>query len=243
MALQLQWVGLAGWLMKQDDGPDIAMDPYEPQIVADACGVDDVGVFDFRIKADTALVSSVTDRAHCFVKAVQGDPQVINALDVAQGKISPKINGEPIFAVQAAEAPHHPEGPDDNALYAFKADGLWFVHMGDLGYGIGPAELAPFDGHCDVLMALVGENLTLTLDALEPMIKFLNPTWILPMHYNLPPLSAGMTKVDEFLRRRSRDPVVHVRHHTVTFPLPRLSNEWPTIVVLEPSGYEPSERY
>ena len=243
MALQMQWVGLAGWLMTQDDGPDIAMDPYEPQVVADACGVPDVDVFDFRIKADTLLVSSLTDKAHSYVKAVNGNPNVINALDVAQGKISPKINGEPMYAVQAAEAPHHPEGPDDNALYAFKADGLWFLHMGDLGYGIGPDELAPFAGHCDVLLALVGEHLTLGLEELEPMIEFLNPTWILPMHYNQPPLSAGMTKVDAFLRLRSSDPVVHLRHHTATFPLPRLSHERPTIVVLEPSGYEPSERY
>ena len=47
----------------------------------------------------------------------------------------------------------------------------------------------------------------------------------------------GMTPVEVFLKRRPRDPVVHVRHHTVPLPPPRLSTRRPTLVVLEPSGY------
>lgn len=82
-------------------------------------------------------------------------------------------------------------------------------------------------------------NLTLHLDELEPMIDFLNPTWIVPMHYNLPPITAGMTTVDVFLKRRPRDPVIFARHHTVTFPLPSAGLGRPSIVVLEPSAYQP----
>ena len=240
MAVHLQWVGLATFHLRQDDGPSIAMDPYDPAIVAAACGVDDPAVFDFRLQAETVLVSSLTDEAHSYSEAVEGNPRIINALDVAKGKRDVEINGEPMFAVQAAEAPHHPEGPDDNALYAFKAGGLWFLHMGDLGYGIGADELAPFAGRCDVLLTLVGEHLTLRLGELEPMIEFLNPTWIVPMHYNLPPLTAGMTTVDVFLKRRPRDPLIYARSHTVTFPLPSGGLDRPTIVVLDPSGYEPT---
>ena len=237
MAVHLQWVGLATFHLEQDGGPAIAMDPYDPAVVAAACGLDDPAVFEFRLQAETCLVSSVTDEAHSYDQAVEGKTQLINALDVAQGK-QVEINGEPMYAVQAAEAPHHPDGPDDNALYAFKAGGLWFLHMGDLGYGIGADELAPFAGRCDVLLTLVGEHLTLDLDELDPMIEFLNPTWIVPMHYNLPPITAGMTKIDAFLKRRSGDPVIFARHHTVTFPLPSGGLGRPTIVVLEPSGYE-----
>ncbi len=240
MSVHLQWFGLATFLMRQDDGPTIAMDPYEPNVVAAACGVDDPSVFEFKVQADTVLVSSLTDEAHSNHEAVEGYTQLINALDVAQGTREVEINGEPMYAVQAAEAPHHPEGPDDNALYAFKAGGLWFLHMGDLGYGIGAEELAPFAGRCDVLLALVGEHLTLELDALDPMIEFLDPTWIVPMHYNLPPLTAGMTRVDEFLKRRSGDPVIFARHDTVTFPMPSGGLGRPTIVVVDPAGYEPA---
>ena len=239
MAVHLQWVGLACFHLRQDEGPTIAMDPYDPAVVAAACGIADPAVLDFRLQADTVIVSSLTDKAHSYYKAVEGEPRLINALDIARGRREVHFSGEPMIAVQAAEAPHHPEGPDDNALYAFKAGGLWFLHMGDLGYGIGEDELAPFAGRCDVLLTLVGENLTLHLDELEPMIDFLNPTWIVPMHYNLPPITAGMTTVDVFLKRRPRDPVIFARHHTVTFPLPSAGLGRPSIVVLEPSAYQP----
>ena len=243
MATNLEWVGHACFRLWQDGGSTIAMDPYDPKEVSRACGVDDPSVFELRLQADTVIVSSLTDEAHAYYQAVEGDPEVINALDVAQGVNKPKINGEPLIAVQAAEAPHHPDGPDDNALYAFKSGDLWFLHMGDLGYGIYEDELAPFSGRCDVLLALVGEGLTVGLEELDRMIDILNPTWIVPMHYECPPLAAGMTRIDGFLKRRSRDPLIHVRHHTVTIPLATLGRDRPTIVVLEPSGFEPEERY
>ena len=78
---------------------------------------------------------------------------------------------------------------------------------------------------------------------IDAMIDFLKPTWIVPMHYYLPPLGgegepgSGMAPVDDFLNRRSRDPVIVARHHTVTFPLTKSDDGRPTIVVLEPSGY------
>ena len=74
------------------------------------------------------------------------------------------------------------------------------------------------------------------------MIDFLKPAWIVPMHYNLPPLTAGMTKVDAFLERRPRDPVIYPRHHTVTFPLPPVGPGRPSIVVLEPPPISLFER-
>jgi len=241
MAFNLEWVGLAGFRLIPDEGPVIVMDPYDPTIVADASETERA-LLDYRVQGDILLASSLTDKAHSYIPAVDGEPEVINALDIAKGKIQPKLFGEPVIAVQAAESPFHPEGPDDNAMYAYKIDDLWLMHMGDLGYEVGPDELAPFAGHCDILLALTGEYLTMTLDSLDRMIEILSPTWIVPMHYKLPPLGpAVMLKLAPFLQRHPRDPVIHVRHHTVSFPLPQLVPDRPTIVVLEPSAYEPTE--
>ena len=241
MAFNLEWVGLAGFRLIPDEGPVIVMDPYDPTIVADASETERA-LLDYRVQGDILLASSLTDKAHSYIPAVDGEPEVINALDIAQGKIQPKLFGEQVIAVQAAESPFHPEGPDDNAMYAYKIDDLWLMHMGDLGYEVGPDELAPFAGHCDILLALTGEYLTMTLDSLDRMIEILSPTWIVPMHYKLPPLGpAVMLKLAPFLQRHPRDPVIHVRHHTVSFPLPQLVPDRPTIVVLEPSAYEPTE--
>ena len=237
MSVQLEFVGHACFRLWEDGRPTIVMDPFGHE----ECELEDDG---FRLDAETVIVSSLTDPAHDNVNLVNGHPHVINALDVATGKIQESINGEPIYAIPAAEIPDHPDGPEDNALYAIKAGGLWFNHIGDLGFGLSDEELAPWSGRCDVLLAITGQKLTIKYDDIDKMIDFLKPTWVVPMHYYLPPLGGevdtgwGMAPIDEFLNRRSRDPVFIVRHHTVTFPLTKTEDGRPTIVVLEPSGYK-----
>ena len=234
MAVHLQWVGMACFRLWEEPTSAIAMDPYTPESI----GLVDDGQ---RLDADTVIVSSLTDVAHANVGLVGGHPKVINALDVARGETA-EIFGQQLIAVEAAEVADHPDGADDNALYAFQAGGLWFLHMGDLGYGLDAEQLAPFADRCDVLLALTGEALTLKFDELDPMIDILDPAWIVPMHYGLPPVSGikrRMTRLEPFLKRRHLDPVIFCRHHTVTFPLPSPVQQRPTIVVLEPAGYDP----
>ena len=66
------------------------------------------------------------------------------------------------------------------------------MHMGDLGYGLSKEELAPFRNHCQVMLAIVGQFNTLSLGDLGEMIEYLNPKWIVPMHFALPPVAGPM---------------------------------------------------
>jgi len=231
MTLELEFVGHACFRLWEDGRPSIVMDPFTHSAVK----IPDTGA---RLDADTVIVSSLTDAGHDNVTFVSGSPRIINAYDIARGQATAIINGESVITVEAAEITDHPEGSDPNALYAFKAGGLWFLHMGDVGFGLSAEQLQPFVGHCDVLLALVGEGLTVTLDALEPMIEILKPSWIFPMHYELPPIVGKMSSVDKFLQRYPRNPVIVPRQHSIALPLPELSPDRPTIVVLEPSGYK-----
>ncbi len=237
MSVQLEFVGHACFRLWENGAATIVTDPYNHG----PARLEDDGS---RLDAETVIVSSLTDEAHNNVAFVRGNPRVINALDVATGASSATINDEPLVAIAVKEvADHYLHDPMDNAMYAFKAGGLWFAHLGDLGYGLGEDELAPWVGKCDVLLAIIGEELTVKLHELEPMIDFLKPTWVVPMHYGLPPFGGTaprMKSIDAFLDRRPRDPVFIVRHHTVTLPLPKPGDGRPTIVVLEPSGYVPT---
>ena len=239
MSVELEFVGHACFRLWEDGRPTIVMDPFSHV----QCRLPDDG---FRLDAETVIVSSLTDAAHAHVALLRGEPQVINALDVATGKRSATINGEPLATIRAAEIPDHPTGPDDNALYAFTAGGLWFAHMGDVGIELGAEEWAAFQGKCDVLLTLTGQRYTPKFPELDRIIEILAPSWIVPMHYGLPPLGGegdsgwGMSPVGDFLQHRSCDPVVLVRDTKVAFPLPRPAGGRPTIVVLEPSAYTPT---
>ena len=90
------------------------------------------------------------------------------------------INSEPLATIAASEIPDHPEGTDDNALYAFKAGGMWFAHMGDLGIDLSDTALETFRGKCDVLLAITGEQYMPKSPELDRIFEFLKPTWIFP---------------------------------------------------------------
>jgi L-ascorbate metabolism protein UlaG (beta-lactamase superfamily) len=208
------------------------MDPYTLSDV-------DRAEEDPTIEGDTVIVSSLEDKAHSNIKIVRGTPRVINALDVAVHNGQIQVDGSPIIAVGAAESPIHDSGsPKDNALYALQVGGVWIMHMGDLGYGLTAEELNPFVGRCDLLLAIVGEYNTVSLEDLDLMIDRLQPRWIVPMHY-LIWFPSKMRPVTDFIKRRPNDPVIYARSSTVRFPMEINGTRHPAIVVLEPSGCPP----
>ncbi len=236
MSINLEWVAHACFRVWRDAGPIIVMDPYTPEVL----GFEG----DQTIEGDTIIVSSLTDKAHGFPKLVQGHPRVINALDLLQQGTQAQVDGSPIVAVGASESAGRPEefgAPKDNALYGLKIGDLWVVHLGDLGYGLPADELTPFVGRCDLLLALVGQTLTIPLGDLDVLIDYLNPKWIVPMHYALAPLIEDMRPLSEFVTRRTRDPVIYARCSRVKFPLEIPGLRRPTIVVLDPCGYQQTE--
>ena len=150
-----------------------------------------------------------------------------------------EINGNALVTVQAAEHPEHTDHSlNDNALYSFQVGRLRFMHMGDLGFELSPEKLGPFKHHCDVFMAIRVEQNMPTYEEVGRMVDFLEPPFLSPMHYNIPPLLFGMSGIAKFLNFRSKFPVYLARHHTVSLSfLTEVAR--PTIVVLEPSRYDP----
>lgn len=233
MSTQLEFVGHACFRIWEEGRPTLLLDPFTPQTVLLAG--------DLKLEAETVIVSSLTDPAHDNYRMATGNPVLINALDVARGQATATINGEALITVAAHEAANHTEhSPMDNALYAFKVGGLWIMHMGDLGYRLDEKELRPFLGHCDLFLVITGEANTPAHADLSAMIDILQPRWLVPMHYNLPPITFTMSPIQKFLGHRATDPVVFARHHTISLPAPELTPGRPTILVLEPSGYAAS---
>ncbi len=229
--LEIEFIGHACFRIWEDGKPTIMTDPYTHSDL----GMEDDGV---TFEADTVIISSAIDLSHNNYALAGPNATVINALDVAVGKTEAIINNAPVIGIPVTENPEHPTGPDDNGMYAFKAGGLWFAHVGDVGHGMSEEELAPWVDHCDVLLAITGEVFSLTLEELDPMIDFLKPKYVFPMHYRIPPGGEKMLPVSHFLNRRAEDPVLVVNDTKVALPLAQVKAGHPTIVVLRPAGWE-----
>ena len=173
--MKVTWYGHAAFGLDPDSGPRVITDPYTPE---------GVGYAPITDSADLVLISSDDDSAHCRADLIAGDPEVVNALTVAQTGGTATACGVEITAIEAAEWDHHPEHevPGQNGMYRFTLDGIRFAHMGDVGNPLTDAQQAFFD-HTDVLFALAGGYLTLELPDLMEMIHRTRPRLVIPMHF------------------------------------------------------------
>ena len=178
------------------DGIAVITDPYTP------------GVSGFRPihePADLVIMSSRTDDFHSDPSHVEGDPVVVNALELPpEGTV---VLGVPIRGFEAYESRTFDyqgelgRDPDANALYHFTLGGLRVLHMGDLGNAVDPAQLAQLAGQVDILLALAGEHATIGLDDLDDAIAAIRPRVVIPMHYWHERGVLKIEKVDRFLAR------------------------------------------
>lgn len=173
--MNITWYGHAAFGLIPEDGPRIITDPYTPE---------GVGYSPIADAADVVIISSDDDSAHCRADLINGNPDIINALDVAQSEGHTKARGVNIHAIEAAEWDHHPEHavPGQNGMYRFSLDGIAFAHMGDVGNPLTDAQQAFFKD-TDVLFALAGGYLTLELPDLMAMIHRVQPKLVIPMHF------------------------------------------------------------
>lgn len=173
--MQIRWYGHAAFRIAPEDGPTLITDPYTPE---------GVGYAPITDKADLVITSSSDDDAHCRADLINGDPRVLDALDVARGGGTAVAAGLPVAAIEAAEWEHHPEHevPGQNAMYRFELDGLRIAHMGDVGNPLSPAQQEFFED-VDILLALAGGYLTIELPDLMEMIHRMRPRLVIPMHF------------------------------------------------------------
>ena len=173
--MEIKWYGHAAFGLTSASAPRIITDPYTPE---------GVGYAPIADPADLVIISSDDDSAHCRADLISGEPEVVNALTVAQSGGQTEALGVEISAIEAAEWDLHPEHevPGQNGMYRFTLDGIKFAHMGDVGNPLTDQQQAFFDG-TDILFALAGGYLTLELPDLMEMIHRTRPKLVIPMHF------------------------------------------------------------
>jgi len=227
--MHLHWYGHACFRL-EGGGLSIVTDPYTPE----QAGLDPV-----REPADVVLMSSALDEAHANAAMIPGAPRVLNALDAVDAPVA-VADGVVVEAVAAMEGVDRPDDPKANALYRFELDGVAVCHMGDVGRPLDEEQLAPLRGRVDVLLALAGAGPTIALPDLDEAIAQIAPRIVIPMHHRTPSIRYRVGPVEDFLARRTRDPIV--RHDGSVMDIdPNALPEVLTVHVLQPS-HDPQVR-
>jgi len=87
-----------------------------------------------------------------------------------------------------------------STMYLINVDGIDILHLGDLGCELSQEDLEKIP-NVDVLMIPVGGKYTIDAKTAVKVISAIEPSYVLPMHYNTPDLTGieGLSGIDEFL--------------------------------------------
>ncbi len=164
--MKIKWFGHSCFMVTSENGTKILIDPYK-----NALG--------YKLPEEIAadIVATSHDHSdHNYIQAVKGSFVHINET----GRFSEygiEIKGVETFHDKVSGAKK-----GKNTIYNFKIDGINICHCGDLGHTLNSGLIKEI-GNVDILLLPVGGGYT--IDAFEAVnvMKQLNPTVVIPMHY------------------------------------------------------------
>ena len=212
--MDINWLGQACFKLKGKQA-SLVLDPYSNKI-------------GFRLpKVEAEVVTVSHDHYdHNAAAEVSGNPFVID------GPGEYEIKGINVVGVSSFHDNKKGQERGKNILYSVRMDGLNIAHLGDLGQDQLSAEQIDSLGNVDILMIPVGAVYTIDASTATKIVASLEPSLIIPMHYQDEDSSVDLEPVQKFLKEMGKEEIEPIKKLTVTKD--RLPSET-QVVVLEKS--------
>lgn len=188
--MDIKYLGHSSFFIKSKDAR-VVTDPYDSTI----------GIKFPKTEADIVTISH-HHGDHNKVEGVTGSPLIIDW----PGEF--EKNGVRIFGYQTFHDKKKGEERGENIMYKFIADNISIVHCGDLG-------LVPDDnfleevGAVDILLVPVGGYYTIDASEAVELVKKIEPSIVIPMHYNRNDLNqetfGKLSGIEDFLKKIGAD--------------------------------------
>lgn len=195
----------------------LVTDPFNPQMI---------GIKFPKVEADIITISH-DHGDHNFKSAVEGQPIIVS------GPGEYEIKGVKIIGVASFHDGSKGSERGKNTIYKIVLDGISIVHCGDLGHKLDDGQLEILEGS-NILLIPVGGFYTIGGAQASEVVSQINPSIIIPMHYNSPNLDqkifSKLTDAGPFLKEMGKEGIVPQPKLVVTKE--KLPVE-PTVVVLE----------
>ena len=187
--MEIKYLSHSSFLIKTKDAK-VVMDPFDSKFV---------GLKFSKQEADVVTISH-EHKDHSFTELIEGTPLILTW----PGQFEKK--GVRLWGISSFHDKVGGKEQGENVMYKIESEGVSILHCGDLGTSLTDAQLDEI-GDVDILMVPVGGKHSLTADEAIHLIKKIEPSIVLPMHYGRPDiLIEGLAPLDEFLKKMGVEP-------------------------------------
>lgn len=196
--MEITWYGHSCFRMMERGVASIVTDPFDESI----------GYETPRLRADIVTISH--------------DAPGHNAESIVKGKVHTlvrageyEIGGVFITGVATYDSNQRAEDLRLNVIYVFDFGGLTVCHLGDLDHVPDQSQIEAL-GPIDVLLVPVGGGEALGSSQAGEVISLIEPSIVVPMHYQTPNCKIELDPVDKFLKEMGVSSVEEVDTLKVT---------------------------
>lgn len=180
--MEITYIGHSCFKIK-DKTISLVIDPYNPKI----------GYKLPKLSSDVVLVTH-DHFDHNYIEGVSDYRLLVD------GPGEYEVGGCFIYGKSVDHDEKNGEERGKVTMYLITIDDFNILHLGDLGRELTQEEMEKIP-NVDVLMIPVGNKYTIDEKTAVKVISALEPSYVIPMHYNTPDLTGveGLSGVDEFL--------------------------------------------
>lgn len=179
--MEITWYGHACFRLRDRD-LTVVCDPYDKSI----------GLSLPRLRADVVTVSHQAP-GHNNVDAVKEWRKVLS------GPGEYELSGVFITGIATYHGARGKAAPEPNTVFLFEFPDLTVCHLGDLGHVLTETQVEALP-KIDVLLVPVGGRNTLDAAKAAEVISILEPSIVVPMHYQMPGTAMHLDPVERFLK-------------------------------------------
>lgn len=199
--MEIVYLGHSSFRLKGKSST-VVTDPYDEKS----------GKFPRDIDANIVTVSH-DHGDHNAVNKVGGNPFIIT------GPGEYEVGGVSVIGVPTFHDDKEGGERGGNTVYVVEIDGLRIVHMGDLGHKLTQEQLDEI-GPVGIALVPVGGTYTIDAKIASEVVKQLEASVVIPMHYQQPGMDAGtfgsLTGVEDFLKEMSKTDVAPIPKYVIT---------------------------
>lgn len=194
--MDIKYFGHSSFFIKGKEAR-LVTDPFDPEMI---------GIIYPKVEADIVTISH-QHKDHNNIFAIDGNPLIIDW----PGQYEKK--GMRITGFKSFHDKKNGEERGENTLFKIEEEEISVLHCGDLGL-IPDAKFLDDIGEVDILIVPVGGFYTINSDEAIELIKKIEPSIIIPMHYNTG-TNKDLAPLSEFLKKMGAESLVPVPKLTI----------------------------